>query len=439
MDQGKVSIQASYECHPIVRRRSRPLHKQLKMQTMIPDGCPGSAKKAFSMNSHLAAAFCALVVTARSAEPSGAADFVFGKQLALKSLVLGEDRSIQIFTPRDYESAKSSYPTLPVLYLLDGTDHFVHVSGLADYLARKGRMPPMIVVAIGNTERTRDLTPTHALQDPNGKISQDFETSGGAARFFEFMRDELIPHVEKHYRTAPFRILAGHSFGGLFAMKVLLESPTTFQAYLAVSPSLWWDNRIMLKSTGPIGQASRFLFMSVGNEGGEHRKSIDLFVDGLNERAASGFVWTFKSYEDESHGSVPHITLYDALKFVFAGWHLPDRRIDAEPVSYAEAVAHYRALSEKYGYTIPLPYAASRDVAEMFAFHQRWDEAIAAYQEAIHAYSSSAGYDGLARVFARQGDKESAIRNYQKALELNPKSVSAKKALEKLSTKTVPQ
>ena len=169
-----------------------------------------------------------LTVAAIGAEPAAPTDFVVGKKLTIKSTVLGENRSLQVFTPSDYESAKSSYPTLPVLYLLDGTDHYIHVTGLVDYLARKGRIPPMIVVAVGNTERTRDLTPTHTIVGYDGKPDDSLESSGGSGKFFEFLRDELIPYVEKNYRTAPFRILDGHSFGGLFAIKVLLDSPDTF-------------------------------------------------------------------------------------------------------------------------------------------------------------------------------------------------------------------
>lgn len=385
------------------------------------------------MNPRICLALLALGCAARAAEPAPPKDFVLGQNITLHSNVLGEKRALRIFTPASYNSAKDSYPTFPVLYLLDGTDHYVHVTGLVDYLARKGRIPPMIVVAIGNTKRTRDLTPTHTLRSANGKEHDALESSGGAGKFFEFIRDELIPYVERNYRVAPFRILNGHSFGGLFAIKVLLESPQTFQAYVAVSPSLWWDQQVMLKSSGPIGGRRQYLYLSVGNEGGAHRQSIDQFAAQLKMRAVDGLTWGYKPYEDESHGSVPHQTLYDSLKLIFAGWHLPDRGLDEMPLTYADAVQHYRALSAKYGYEVPLPLEAIESVAWDLAFHERWDAAIAAYQEAVRLYPKAASAQtGLGDTLARKGDKVAAIAAYQRALELNPKNSAAKKALTKL-------
>jgi predicted alpha/beta superfamily hydrolase len=305
------------------------------------------------------------------AEPGDSTGFVLGKNLTLRSRVLGEDRPLQIFTPSDYESALSSYPTLPVLYLLDGADNFMHVTGVVDYLARKNRIPPMIIVAVGNTDRPRDLTPTHTLLGLNGRRWDTFESTGGADKFFEFLRDELMPYVEKNYRAAPFRILDGHSFGGLFAIKILLENPDAFQAYLAVSPSLWWDNQVMLKRSGPIGRAGQCLFLSVANEGGLHQKSIEAFADQLRERAVPGFRWDFQAYPGETHNSVPHLNLYDALKFVFADWDFMALAYDEVRVSFEDGVKHCQALSERFGFTIVLPESRAERAA-CAAFPSAW-------------------------------------------------------------------
>lgn len=375
-----------------------------------------------------------LALTAPAAEPAAPTDFSFGKKLTLHSHVLNEDRPLQIFTPAAYDSDQSSYPTLPVLYLLDGQAHFVHVAGLVDFLGKMGRIPPMIVVAVGNTQRTRDFTPTHTLIDPmTGKTAEHLAASGGSGKFSEFLRDELIPYVDKNYRTAPFRILDGYSFGGLVTVKMLLEMPETFQAYLAITPSLWWDFQVMLKSTGPIGRAKQFLFITVANEGGLHRASIDRFVGQLKDRAAPGLAWSFKAYEDESHGSAPHPAIYDGLKFIFSNWDIISRAIGAEPASYAAVVQHYRDLSERFSYPIPLPLARIRDIAANYTHLDRMEEAIAVYQEAVRNYPhSSPAYTDLAGIYAKKGEKDLAIQNYRKALELDPKSETAKKALEKL-------
>jgi predicted alpha/beta superfamily hydrolase len=98
-------------------------------------------------------------------------------------------------------------------------------------------------VGIANTDRTRDLTPTHAdIKNPDGTTVTAFPTSGGADRFLDFIQTEPIPEIEKRYRTAPYRIFAGHSVGGLLAIHALITRPDLFNAYIAVSPSLQWDN-----------------------------------------------------------------------------------------------------------------------------------------------------------------------------------------------------
>jgi predicted alpha/beta superfamily hydrolase len=115
-------------------------------------------------------------------------------------------------------------------------------------MSRNGnvQIPELIIVAIPNTNRTRDLTPTHSLTDQLGKESKSLTSSGGGDAFLEFLQDELSPKIEANYRTLPYRILAGHSLGGLLAIHALLSATTTFQGIIAIDPSLWWDNQVML-------------------------------------------------------------------------------------------------------------------------------------------------------------------------------------------------
>ena len=374
----------------------------------------------------------AAATLAQQPEPT---DVVIGKKVTLKSKVLGEDRTLQIFTPSVY-AQKAEYPSFPVLYLLDGTDHFPHVAGLVSYLGRHGRIPQMVVVAVGNTDRTRDLTPTHNVIDYDGTVDHpDYDTSGGSGKFSQFIREELIPYVDKNYRTAPFRILDGHSFGGIFALQILFDYPETFQAYIAISPAVWWDNRVILKHTGPIGRPKQCLFISVGKEGGEYQRGVDALVAMVKERAAPGLEWKYLTYGNEIHNSVPHQSLYDALKFIFADWDIPGRGVFETVISYEDVVRHYQRLSEKYGFNIPIPESRLRDIAlEDTLSWKDVDVAVQVLEQAVRLYpKSSRCYGMLADAYVIKGDKESAIKNYQKVLELNPRSESAKKALERLT------
>ena len=116
--------------------------------------------------------------------------------------------------------------------------------------------PEMIVVAVRNTDRTRDLTPSPFTPDPpedgegedgdEGDGENPMPTAGGAGAFLDFFERELFPFVEERYRTQPYRIVIGHSFGGLFAVHALVHRPAAFDAYVAISPSLWWANGVVV-------------------------------------------------------------------------------------------------------------------------------------------------------------------------------------------------
>src|SRR5580700_1990918 len=161
------------------------------------------------------------------------------QKLTVHSNVLNEDRVVWVRTPHGYDQGKD---LLPVLYLTDGPGHINEIGSTIDFLVGNNRMPPLIVVGIANTYRTRDLTPTRSDEKaPDGTVA--FPTSGGADHFLDFIQSELMPEIDKQYRVAPYRIFSGHSFGGLLAIHILTTRPDMFQAYIAVSPSLQWDNQ----------------------------------------------------------------------------------------------------------------------------------------------------------------------------------------------------
>ena len=175
------------------------------------------------------------------AAPAGE-PIVAGEAWAISSKVLGEERQVVVSTPRGYERGTERYP---VLYMTDGNAHLVHTRGTVDFLSRNGLMPDVLIVAIANTDRTRDLTPTRGFGQRLDGTPVPVE-SGGAPKFLDFVEKELVPFVEAKYRTAPFRIFAGHSLGGLLALDALVERPDLFGASIAASPALGWDHDVIL-------------------------------------------------------------------------------------------------------------------------------------------------------------------------------------------------
>src|SRR5258708_22961042 len=167
--------------------------------------------------------------------------------------VLKEVRPLNVYhTPSDPDSNARS-GRYQVICLLDAAANFKPLAGMMEFLSAgiddgSVEIPEMIIVAIDNTDRTRDLTPTHTLRMPGSDKEESYlQSSGGGDHFIRFLEKELIPHIDTNYRTANYRILIGHSFGGLTAINIFLHHTALFNAYIAIDPSLWWDQQYLLR------------------------------------------------------------------------------------------------------------------------------------------------------------------------------------------------
>jgi Predicted hydrolase of the alpha/beta superfamily len=365
-------------------------------------------------------------------------------RLVIKSETLNEERVILVRTPPGYERNQERYP---VLYLTDGDGHLAHTAATLSFLARNARIPEMIIVGITNTDRTRDLTPTNAsIQLPDGR-TQAFPTSGGADKFLKFIETELIPHIEGKYRVQPYRIFAGHSFGGLFAIHAMIARPELFNAYIAASPSLQWDNQATLKRAEEFLKArkdfKKTLFVSLGNEPGDITTGFNRFREFLTKNPVKDFEWAAEHMEDEDHGSIVLRSHYQGLRKVFAGWQLPR---DPETGAFAGGLAgveeHYKKLTQKYGYTILPPEALVNFVGYQLMGGGRIEEAIAAFKSNAERYPNSANvYDSLAEAYETSGRLDLAKPNYEKAYTLgkqnnDPNTEIFKTNLDRVTTKT---
>ena len=339
------------------------------------------------------------------------------KRFSIKSTVLGEDRVILVRTPVGYETNKVSYP---VLYMTDGDAHMGHTASTIEFLTQNGRISDMIVVGVTNTDRTRDLTPAKSSAK-NAAGELQFPTSGGADNFLKFFETELIPEIEKQYRIQPYRILAGHSLGGLFAIHAMISKPGLFNSYIAVSPSLQWENNEALKRAETFlknqKESKVTLFASIGDEPGPIGDAFDKLKDALAKSNIKGFEWQAERMDDEDHGSVVLRSHYFGLRKVYEGWQgLRDPKSGAVTGGLQGADAHYKKLSEKFGYSIPVPENLINQMGYQFLFDGKRDEAIAAFKANVERYPASANvYDSLAEAYEREGKIELAEPLYDKA------------------------
>jgi predicted alpha/beta superfamily hydrolase len=265
---------------------------------------------------------------------------IIGQTDSIKSKILNEKRRIWVYLPSGYDDNLFAKKRYPVVYLLDGDAHFASVTGMIQQLSQVNGntiCPEMIVVAIPNTDRTRDLTPTNATVDADGKKTDEFRSSGGGEKFTSFIEKELIPHIDSVYPTQPYRILIGHSFGGLTVMNIVINHTDMFNSYVAIDPSMWWDGKKLLNQARQVFAQKKFtgktLFLGIANTMSSgmdtlhvrkdtaalsaHIRSILELKDILQSNPGNGLAFAYKYYNDDSHGSVPLITEYDALRFLF--------------------------------------------------------------------------------------------------------------------------
>ncbi len=327
------------------------------------------------------------------------------------------------------------------MYLLDGESHFQFFTGIVKHLSSNFVIPEMIVVGIVNTNRNRDLTPTH---DPS-----NFDPSNGGGEIFTaFLQKELVPYIDAHYATAPYRLLVGHSLGGLLVVNTLLKHPGLFTAYAAVDPSLWWDKmQLLSESAGLLSRRQlngKTLFLAFSNslpagmtDTAQAKKDTTtstigfrapfLFESRLLQTTNKSLRWQSKYYPNEFHGSIPLIGSYDALKFIFDFYRRPSFQVLTDSTAFV-LVGHYQKVSEKMGYTILPPEADLAGLAwRSAAMEKNFERALTFLQLYERLYPNSPGvYDSWAQYYKAQGDEGKAKSYFEKAEAVRRKRTSQK-------------
>lgn len=240
--------------------------------------------------------------------------FTIGEIRTLKSAILNEDRTLNIYLPEGFDKSKS----YPVIYLLDGSanEDFLHIVGLVQFYKMQYTMPDFLVVGIANVDRKRDFTFHTDLKD----LQKEYPTTGHSDQFIAFIEKELQPFVEKTYKTTATKYIIGQSLGGLLATEILLKKPSLFTHYLIVSPSLWWDDESLLKGAKSLldkqKEMNQYVYISVGME--EHKmmvKEANEIAGILKKKKNSNVVYF--PMEKENHASILHLSINEAFRKLF--------------------------------------------------------------------------------------------------------------------------
>jgi predicted alpha/beta superfamily hydrolase len=192
-------------------------------------------------------------------------------QRTMRSAVLGEERRLIVHLPESYD--RDTARRYPVIYVLDGSSQDIHTARSAALMARIGDIPEAIVVGLPNVSaegRQRDYTPPFMARDvenPNGP-------KGQADSFLSFLKDEVLPLVDRDYRTTAYRMLSGHSRGGLLVTYSLIAGPAVFAARFAHSTPLWREDSVLVRRLEDFlrhrPDLDTFFYLSIGSRENEN-------------------------------------------------------------------------------------------------------------------------------------------------------------------------
>ncbi|MFZ1731388.1 MAG: alpha/beta hydrolase-fold protein [Bacteroidota bacterium] len=338
------------------------------------------------------------------------AQIVAGQSRSMHSNILDEDRSYQISLPASYKWAPER--KYPVLFLLDGESHFLHTAGSTDFLSSQGEIPECIIVAITSTVRIRDFTQTD--------WSSHWFGGGGAQNFKRFLAEELIPVINRDFRSNGFRILSGHSAGGQFVLYVLSSEPSLFNAYFAISPDLTWDDHLPQRSLEEsflhTDSLKAFLYFAWSDDLGQALADDKKIVETLERGSPKGFRWIGKGYPNETHGSISLLAHIDALRQLYTGYRFHDDLLEK---GFAYADRHFQEVSSTVGYAIPVPEAVVNNFGYEALNNENIDEAIALFKRNIDQNPNSVNaFDSIADAYEQAGMWKNAEAAIARAVEL---------------------
>ncbi|WP_417441476.1 alpha/beta hydrolase [Idiomarina sp.] len=327
----------------------------------------------------------------------------------MESKLLDEGVTARVALPESYEHSDSFQ--YPVLLVMDGSTQFEHIAGNVNFLSTFSIVPEMIVVGVSARNRLKRFTHT--------KMEAYADRSGGAEQYTQFLRDELMPALQKKYRVSPYTVVTGHSLSGLYTSYLATHHSDFINAAISVSPSLWWDDFALINDIKAAEQeaekpAVRW-FVSMANEPNEMAESYERLLNELEAKPESAFNWESKQFPSETHDSTPLIGNVEGLKSVFRGFNaVPNIEIK----SLEQLQAFYADYEKMVGYDFPMSVQQYNVYGLKAAYEGQVDWGQAILEKGVEVFDQSEVlWDSLATVYAMNDNNESALKASNKAVQ----------------------
>lgn len=411
------------------------------------------------MRSLLLLISCVALCFNSKAQPGN--QIVIGTTDSIQSKILNQNRKFYVHIPNGNAGKKVVKKRYPVVYLFDADAQFASTAGMIQYLSTNYNsvLPEMIVVGILHPDRRKDLTPTHVASDLPFIDSVSGKSTGGGEQFISFIEKELIPYIDSRYPTQPYKILIGHSFGGLAVMQTFVHHTSLFNSYICIDPSMWWDKQTLLIEAKDALEKRNFqgtsLYLGIANTapfdmdiskvpadtttGTKHMRNILKLQGYFENNKQNGLRYQGKYYETDSHMSVPFITEYDALHFLFNFYPLKINGKDIDDTTATSLINkcknHYSYASKQMGYKVSPDEDLINWLGHDFLGKKQYEKAKLLFEYYLESCpESAAAHEFMGDYYQAINDTKNAIAYFVKSLTIN-ENAGIRKKLEKIQGK----
>jgi tetratricopeptide (TPR) repeat protein len=344
-------------------------------------------------------------------------DIVLGKYRVIHSQILDEDRLLFVHLPRGYEDTQLAYPVMYLLYV-DIYNYFADAAIITEKLGGTGEIPPVIIIGVANTNRYRDLLPVK---------TRGRNEAGGSENFLRFLEEELIPHVDKTYRTKNFRILASPQAAAVFSLYALITKPGLFNAFLSENPFMNPENAAFLypKTEQFIKNAESlkcFLYIKCEtNERSQDLEYAEKLAQLLESETPEGFRFKVEFRKPSGYFISP-MPFQKGLRILFSGHKLPE---DFQTNSVTDITDYYKNLSEEYGFKVDPPFLTLTFEGDKLNREGKAKEAIEVFELMLNLNPRSLNaLFQLGETYRRLGNFQKAQQYYRTFLEIEDRDVA---------------
>lgn len=331
---------------------------------------------------------------------------------------LGEEREITISLPKSY--AKETKRKYPLLVLLDGDYLYAPFQGAITYANYWDDIPELIIVAITQNKKEERYDDCQWDEETGLPLEKGIN-------FFEFIGTELIPYVEKNYRVAPFKIIAGHDTTAGFSNLYLYKEDPLFDAYISLSPDL--PPQMEKRLPERMAQITKPIYYYQSSADGDIKrllKGVKSLDEGLKTINKTLFNYKFDEFIGSSHYSLVLHSIPSALYHIFAVYQpitsLEFQKIAALESGYVQyLIDKYETIEKAFNTKIPVRMGDFKAIEAAIFKNSDWNALDELSIVAEKHYPKSMLHDYyMALMYEKKGLYDKAKKNYLSAMQKEP-------------------